>query len=328
MKFFGSSKRRHLLAAGLSVVAALTCTAQAQTNYPERPVRLVVGFAPGGSDISGRIIAQKLSGLWGQSIVVDNKPGAGGNIGADIVAKAAPDGYTLLLTVNSYTINTVVYRNLSWDLLRDFEPLGRYAISPMVVVVNDQLPVKTMGELLAYAKANPGKLNYGTAGPGSAPHLSTEQFAHQLGLSMTHIPYKGSAPSVQALLANEVQLSFGAQSAFDAFIKTGKLRSLAVTTAKRQDGLPGLPTIKESLGIDFDTDIWYGLMAPAKTPPAIVKKISEDLQKVLADPDTQNRLRNAGVVPDYMNAQDMGRLIQRDVARWREVAQRIKLTLD
>jgi tripartite-type tricarboxylate transporter receptor subunit TctC len=133
---------------------------------------------------------------------------------------------------------------------------------------------------------------------------------------------------VQALLANEVQLSFGAQSAFDAFIKTGKLRSLAVTTAKRQDGLPGLPTIKESLGIDFDTDIWYGLMAPAKTPPAIVKKISEDLQKVLADPDTQNRLRNAGVVPDYMNAQDMGRLIQRDVARWREVAQRIKLTLD
>jgi tripartite-type tricarboxylate transporter receptor subunit TctC len=133
---------------------------------------------------------------------------------------------------------------------------------------------------------------------------------------------------VQAQLANEVQLSFGAQSAFDAFIKSGKLRSLAVTTAKRQDALPGLPTIKESLGIDFDTDIWYGLMAPAKTPAAIVRKISEDLQKVLADPDTQNRLRNAGVVPDYMNAQDMGRLIQRDVARWREVSQRIKLTLD
>jgi len=260
--------------------------------------------------------------------VVDNKPGASGNIGADIVAKAAPDGYTLLLTVNSYTINTVVYRNLGWDLQRDFEPVGRYATSPMVVVVNEQMPVRTMSELMAYAKANPGKLNYGTAGAGTAPHLSTEQFAHQAGLSMTHIPYKGSAPSVQALLANEVQLSFGAQSAFDAFIKAGKLRSLAVTTATRQDGLPGVPTIKEALGIDFDADIWYGLLAPAKTPPTIVKKLSEDLQKVLNDPDTQARLRNAGVVPGYLSAGDMARLIQRDVSRWRDVAQRIKLTLD
>jgi tripartite-type tricarboxylate transporter receptor subunit TctC len=322
--------RRGLLTTALALGACLLGQplAQAQTTYPERPVRLVVGFAPGGSDISGRIIAQKLSALWGQNMVVDNKPGASGNIGADIVAKAAPDGYTLLLTVNSYTINTVVYRNLGWDLQRDFEPVGRYATSPMVVVVNEQMPVRTMSELMAYAKANPGKLNYGTAGAGTAPHLSTEQFAHQAGLSMTHIPYKGSAPSVQALLANEVQLSFGAQSAFDAFIKAGKLRSLAVTTATRQDGLPGVPTIKEALGIDFDADIWYGLLAPAKTPPAIVKKLSEDLQKVLSDPDTQARLRNAGVVPGYLNAADMARLIQRDVSRWRDVAQRIKLTLD
>lgn len=318
------------LAAGLLAAAAtaLPAAALAQGTYPERPVRLVVGFAPGGSDISGRIVAQKLSQLWGQQIFVDNKPGAAGNIGADIVAKAAPDGHTLLLAVNSYTINTVVYKGLSWDLLRDFAPLGRYAYSPMVVVVNDKLPVRTLAELTAYAKANPGKLNYGSAGPATAPHLATEEFAHKLGLNVTHIPYKGSAPSVQALLANEVQFSFGAQSAFDAFIKAGRLRPLAVTTATRQPTLPDLPTIKEAVGLDFQAEIWYGLLAPAKTPAAIVNKISEDLKKVLADPDTQARLREAGVQPSYMTSTEMGELMRQNVASWREVVNRVKISLD
>lgn len=327
---FSPSRRlatRHL-AAALTMGAALPLTALAQGNYPQRSVRLVVGFAPGGSDISARIVAQKLSQLWGQQIFVDNKPGAGGNIGADIVSKAAPDGYTLLLAVNSYTINTVAYKGLSWDLLRDFAPLGRYGYSPMVVVVNEKMPAKTLAELVSHAKANPGKLNYASAGPATAPHLATEEFAHKLGLSMVHVPYKGSAPGVQALLSDEVQFSFGAQSAFDAFIKAGRLRPLAVTTPTRQPGLPDVPTIQEAIGMDFDAEIWYGLLAPAKTPPAIVNKVSEDLKKVLADPDTQTRLRDVGVQPSYMSAPEMAQLMQRNVATWKGVISRLKLSLD
>ncbi|MES2480759.1 MAG: tripartite tricarboxylate transporter substrate binding protein [Pseudomonadota bacterium] len=326
-----SSSRRALgrgMAALLGLTLGLPLASFAQGTFPDKPVRMVVGFAPGGSDISARIVAQKLSLLWGQSVFVDNKPGAGGNIGADIVSKAAPDGYTILLTVNSYTINTTAYKGLSWDLLRDFVALGRYAYSPMVVVVNDKLPVRTMAELVAYAKANPGKLNYGSAGLATAPHLAAESFSQATGLTMTHVPYKGSGPSVQALLANEVQLSFGAQSAFDAFIKAGRLRPLAVTTATRQAALPDLPTVKEATGVDFDAEIWYGLAAPAKTPQAVVNKIGDDLRKVMADPDTQSRLREAGVQPSYMTPGEMGQLMQKNVATWREVITRIKLSLD
>ena len=311
------------------LLSLLLCfAASAQADYPDRPVRLVVGFAPGGSDNSARIIAQRLSQIWGQQIIVDNKPGAAGNIGADIVAKSAPDGYTLLLCVNSYTINTTAYKHLSWDLLRDFAPIGRYAASPMVVVVNDKSPARSLTDLVNLAKARQGQLNYGSAGTGTAPHLVVEQFSHALGLDMTHIPYKGSAPSVTALLADEVQLAFGAQSAFDAFIKSGKLRPLAVTTAQRQDAMPELPTIREALKLDFDADIWYGLLAPSKTPNAVIRKISEDLRKVLAEPEIQARLRSAGVSPAYLSPEDMGSLMQRDVVRWREVAHRIKLSLD
>ena len=189
----------------LLVALLLAWSTAAWAAFPERPVRLVVGFAPGGSDIGGRIVAQKLSELWGQPVVVENKAGAAGNIGADAVAKAAPDGYTMLLFVNSYTINTTVHKNLSWDLLRDFAPVGRYVSSPMVVVVNDKLPVKSLRELIDYAKAHPGKLNFGSAGSGTAPHLVGEQFALQTGMKMVHVPYKGSAPSVTGLLADEVE---------------------------------------------------------------------------------------------------------------------------
>lgn len=324
-------RRRRLLRRmtwGCVVGAALAWGPAASAAWPDRPVRLVVGFAPGGSDISGRIIAQKLSQLWGQPVVVDNRPGAGGNIGAASVARATPDGYTLLLFVNSYTINTNVYQNLSWDLLRDFEPIGRYATSPMVAVVNDAVPVKSFAELIAYAKANPGKLNFGSAGLGTAPHLVGEMLSHRLGLQMVHVPYKGSAPSVTALAAGEVQVSFGAASAFDAFIKSGKLRPLAVTTAKRSALLPGIPTIEESGVANVDADIWYGLLAPATTPSAIVRKMSEDLQTALRDPEVRTRLQGAGVEPAYLDSQQMGEQMKRDVARWREVANRINLKLE
>jgi tripartite-type tricarboxylate transporter receptor subunit TctC len=291
-------------------------------------VRVVVGFAPGGSDIGMRIIGPKLTELWGQTVIIDNRPGAAGNLGAEIVAKAAPDGYTVLLCVNSYTINTTVYRNLSWDLLRDFVPVARYATSPLAVVVNDRVPVKNMAELIAYAKANPGKLNYASAGSATAPHLAAELFAIQTGIQMVHVPYKGSGPAVTAMIAKEVDLAFGALSAFDAVIKDGRVRALAVTTAERSSQLPELPTVIEAGVPGFDVDIWYGLLVPAKTPAAIVKKISDDVARVLADPDTQEKLRQRGLEPAYLNPAQTGELMRRDVARWRDVANRVKLSLD
>jgi len=296
--------------------------------YPDKPVRLVVGFAPGGSDLSARLLAQRLSEIWGQAVVVENKPGAAGNIGADFVAKAPADGHTLLLLVNSYTINTTLYKNLNWDLIRDFAPVSRYANSPMVLVVNEKLPVKTFAEFLVYAKTNNGKLNYGSAGTGTAPHLAGEMFALRSGLSMVHIPYKGSAPSVTALVADEVQFSFGAMSAFDSMVKAGRLRPLAVTTATRFSRMPEIPTVIESGIAGFDADIWYGIVAPAKTPAAIVKKISDDIAKVVAEPEMQAKLRDRGLEPAYLDSARTSELIKQDVSRWKEIIQRLKLTLD
>ena len=304
------------------------CMGMTANAYPDKPVRLVVGFAPGGSDLSARLLAQRLSEIWGQAVVVENKPGAAGNIGADFVAKAPADGHTLLLLVNSYTINTTLYKNLNWDLIRDFAPVSRYANSPMVLVVNEKLPAKTFAEFLVYAKTNNGKLNYGSAGTGTAPHLAGEMFALRSGLSMVHIPYKGSAPSVTALVADEVQFSFGAMSAFDSMVKAGRLRPLAVTTATRFGRMPEIPTVIESGIAGFVADIWYGIVAPAKTPAAIVKKISDDIAKVVAEPEMQAKLRDRGLEPAYLDSAKTSELIKQDVSRWKEIIQRLKLTLD
>jgi tripartite-type tricarboxylate transporter receptor subunit TctC len=296
--------------------------------FPDRPVKIIVGFAPGGSDISARLIAQRLSEIWGQPVVIDNKPGAAGNIGAETVAKAAPDGYTLLLFVNSYTINTSLYKGLNWDATKDFNPIARYALSPMVVVVNNALPIKNFSDFVAYAKANNGKLNFGSAGTGTAPHLAAELFTLQMGLTATHIPYKGSAPSVTALVSNEVQFSFGAMSAFDGMVKQGRLKALAVTTAKRFSELPDLPTVAESGLAGFDADIWYGLVAPAKTPASIIKIISDDLAKVIAEPDMQEKLKVRGLEPAFLDSTSTTELIKRDVSRWKDVIYKLKLSLD
>ena len=313
----------------LCVAAALVAfAALAQAAWPEKPVRLMVGFAPGGSDIGGRIIAQKLSEMWGQPVVVDNRPGAAGNIAAELVAKASPDGYTILLFVNSYTINTSVYKGLTWDALKDFAPVARYTSSPMIVVVNPKFPAKNLKEMTDYAKANPGKLFFGSAGSGTAPHLVGELYAMQAGTQITHVPYKGSAPSLMGLVGGEVQLSFAASSSVSAFVKDGRLRPLAVTTSKRDPQFPDVPTVAEAGIPGFDADIWYGLVVPAKTPPAIIKKISEDVKTALDDPEIQAKLRQNGLEPAFMTPEQMGELMKRDVARWKEVATRINLVLD
>jgi tripartite-type tricarboxylate transporter receptor subunit TctC len=306
----------------------IACFSFGTFAFPDRPVKIVVGFAPGGSDISARMIAQRLSEIWGQPVVIDNKPGAAGNIGAESVSRAPADGYTLLLFVNSYTINTSLYKGLTWDATKDFSPIARYALSPMVVVVNDKIPVKSFTEFVTYAKSNNGKLNFGSAGTGTAPHLAAELFALQMGLNATHIPYKGSAPSVTALVANEVQFSFGAMSAFDGMVKQGRLKALAVTTAKRFSGLHDLPTVSESGLSGFDADIWYGLVAPAKTPVNIIKTISDDISRVISEPEMQDKLREKGLEPAFLDAASTSDLIKRDVIRWREIINKLKLTLD
>ena len=309
-------------------VTLVAYAALAQAAWPEKPVHLMVGFAPGGSDIGGRIIAQKLTEIWGQPVVVDNRPGAAGNIAADLVAKATPDGYTILLFVNSYTINTSVYKGLTWDALKDFAPVGRYTSSPMIVVVNPKFPAKSLKEMTDYAKANPGKLFFGSAGSGTAPHLVGELYAMQTGAQITHVPYKGSAPSVMALAGGEVQLSFAASSSVSALIKDGRLRPLAVTTSRRDPQFPDVPTVAEAGIPGFDADIWYGLVVPAKTPPAIIRKISADMKTALDDPEIQAKLRQNGLEPAFLTPEQMGELMKRDVARWKEVATRINLILD
>ena len=314
---------RALLAATL-----LAMSAAVHAEWPDKPVRLLVGFAPGGSDIGGRIVAQKLSEMWGRAVVVDNRPGAAGNIAADAVAKSPPDGYTMLLFVNSYTINTSVYKGLQWDAVRDFAPVGRYALSPMIVVVNPKFPAKSLKEMTDYAKANPGKLFFGSAGSGTAPHLVGELYAMKTGAEITHVPYKGSAPSITGLVAGDVQLSFAASSSVAAFIKDGRLRPLAVTTSKRDPQFPDLPTVEQAGIPAFDADIWYAFVMPAKTPPAIIKKASDDLKAALADPDVQARLRQNGLEPAYLGPDETAALIKRDVARWKEVATRINLVLE
>ena len=309
-------------------MALVAFAALAQAAWPEKPVRLMVGFAPGGSDIGGRILAQKLSEMWGQGVVVDNRPGASGNIAADLVSKASPDGYTILLFVNSYTINTSVYKGLTWDALKDFAPVARYTSSPMIVVVNPKFPARNLKEMTEFAKANPGKLFFGSAGSGTAPHLVGELYAMQAGTQITHVPYKGSAPSLMGLVSGEVQLSFAASSSVSAFVKDGRLRPLAVTTSKRDPQFPDVPTVAEAGIPGFDADIWYGLVVPAKTPPAIIKKISDDVKTALDDPEIQAKLRQNGLEPAFMTPEQMGELMKRDVARWKEVATRINLVLD
>ena len=325
MTFIPSPRQRLLHAAFALALGLFATVAQA---FPDRPVRIVSGFQPGGADVSARLIAQKLQELWGQPVIIDNKPGAAGNLGADAVARSPADGLTLLLFVNSYTINTTVYKNLGWDLLRDFAPVGRYGSSPMVVVVNNDLPVKDLRGLIAYSKANPGKLNYGSAGIATAPHLAVEWFASRTGLEATHVPYRGSAPSVVGLLGGEVQFAFGALSAFEPTIRDNRVRALAVTTARRWSGLPDVPTVAEQGVPGFDADIWYGFMVPAATPAAIVQKLAKDLQTVLADADLQTKLRGRGVEPAFLDPKQTSELMRSDVARWREVAERIKLRLD
>jgi len=307
-----------LVAAGALV--ALTAPAAAQT-YPAKPVRLVVPFPPGGSlDFAGRLIAQKLTETWNQSVVVENKPGAGGNIGADLVAKAPADGYTILLgALSTHAVNPSLYAKMPYDAAKDFAPITLIAITPNVLVVNAGSPVQNVKEFIAYTKANPGKLAFGSGSNGSAGHLAGELYKVETGTDAVHIPYKGGAPATQALLAGDTQFMFDNLANAMAQVKGGKLRALAVTTAKRSALAPELPTMAEAGLPGFDISTWYGLFAPAGTPPAIVARWNADVTRILNTPDVRARFIADGAEPAPNTPEQFGQFIAAELTKYARI---------
>ena len=292
----------------------------AQATYPGKPVRLVVPFPAGGTtDLLARAAAQKLSEAWGQQVIVDNRPGAAGNIGAELVSKAAPDGYTLLMgTVGTHAINPSLYAKMPYDHVKDFVPVILVAGVPNVLVVNPGLPVNSVAELIAYAKANPGKLNFASSGSGTSIHLSGELFKTMTGVQMTHVPYKGSAPALTDLMGGQVQLMFDNLPSSLAFIKAGKLRALGVTSAVRAAALPDTPTVADTVP-GFEASSWFGILAPAGTPRDIVTKINAETAKWLASPDAKEKLAGQGANVAGGSPDAFAKHIQTETAKWAKV---------
>jgi tripartite-type tricarboxylate transporter receptor subunit TctC len=314
-----------LISAGLRVlaivVAALaTPLAFAQATYPSKPVRLVVPFPAGGTtDLLARAAGQKLSEAWGQQVIVDNRPGAAGNIGSELVAKAAPDGYTLLMgTVGTHAINPSLYAKMPYDHVKDFVPVILVAGVPNVLVVNPGLPVNSVAELIAYAKANPGKLNFASSGSGTSIHLSGELFKAMTGVEMTHVPYKGSAPALTDLMGGQVQLMFDNLPSSLAFIKAGKLRALGVTSAARAMALPDAPAVADTVP-GFEASSWFGILAPAGTPREVVMKINAETAKWLASPDAKEKLASQGANAAGGSPDVFAKHIQTETAKWAKV---------
>ena len=294
--------------------------AQAQT-YPAKPVKLVVPFPPGGSlDITGRLLAQRLSEMWGQSVVVENKPGAGGNIGADMVAKSPPDGYTILMgALSTHAVNPNLYTKMPYDAAKDFVPITLIATTPNVLVVNASSPVNNVKEFIVYTKANPGKLSFGSGSNGSAGHLAGELYKVETGTDSVHIPFKGGAPATQALLAGDTQFMFDNLANAMAQVKAGKLKALAVTTAQRSKLVPDLPTMAEAGLPGFDIATWYGLFAPAGTPPAIVAKWNADVTKILTTPDVRDKLLADGAEPAPNSPEQFAQMIARELTKYARI---------
>jgi len=309
-----------LLGASLAALAAFAL-AQAPAAYPSKPIRLVVPFPPGGAtDILAREVAKHLTDAWGQSVVVDNRPGAGGNIGSELVAKAAPDGYTLEMgTVGTHAINASLYSKMPYDHIKDFVPVILVAGVPNVLEVNPSLPVNSVQELIAYAKANPNKLNFASSGAGTSIHLSGELFKVMAGVQMTHVPYKGSAPALADLIGGQVQLMFDNLPPSLPQIKAGKLRALAVTSAARAPALPDVPTVAEAGLPGFEASSWFGLLAPAGTPPAIVTKLNAEIAKWLTSPEAKEKLASVGANIAGGTPEDFARHIQAETAKWAKV---------
>ena len=314
--------RLRTLVALLLAAAALAAPAVAGAQaYPSRPVKLIVPFPPGGSlDITGRLIAQRLTDMWGQAVVVENKPGAGGNIGADFVAKSTPDGYTILLgALSTHAVNPNLYAKMPYDAVKDFAPITLIATTPNVLVVNAATPVGNVREFIAWTRANPGKLAFGSGSNGSAGHLAGELYKVDTGTDAVHIPFKGGAPATQALLAGDTQFMFDNLANAMAQVKAGKLKALAVTTAERSKLVPELPTMAEAGLPGFDISTWYGLFAPAGTPAAIIAKWNADVTRILNTPDVRAKLMADGAEPAPDTPEQFAQMIARELAKYARI---------
>jgi tripartite-type tricarboxylate transporter receptor subunit TctC len=317
----------HVLALG-AVLALAACGAQAQA-YPNRPVRLVVPFAPGGfTDVVARILGQKLSQSLGQQFVVENKAGAGSTIGSDFVAKAPPDGYTLLMVSSTHVISPWIYRNLPYDPIKSFTVVGKLVDSPYVLLVHPKVQAKNVQEFIALARAQPDSVHYASSGNGSAQHLMGGLFVAMAGAPLKHVPYRGSAGAATDLVAGVVESSFAGVPNALAHVPNGRLKALAVTTAKRAPQLPDVPTLQEAGVAGYDASVWLALLAPAGTPPEIVSRLNAEVAKLMASPDTRKALFDAGVEPTPSSPEEMASYMAQELVRWGKVVKDAGIKLE
>jgi tripartite-type tricarboxylate transporter receptor subunit TctC len=315
----------------LAVLLALAAPIAQAQPYPSRPVTLIVPFSPGtGIDILARVIAPKLSERWGQAVVVENKPGASGNIGTDLVAKSAPDGYTLMVTVNTFTITPSLIKNTPYDVTQDFTPVSKIAIATYCFAVNPKVfSASNMQEAVKLIRDNPGKYFFASPGNGTPHHVGMELIKLRLGLQATHVPYKGFAGAMQDLIGGQVQMMFTLVHSSIPHARAGRIRILGVTGAQRSPQFPEAPTFREQ-GIDFmdDVDAWYAVIGPAKLPPELLAKLSADVNAVMALPDVRENLVRQGLIPTTSTPQALSELVKSDVARWAKVISEAKITAD
>jgi tripartite-type tricarboxylate transporter receptor subunit TctC len=297
-----------------ALLAPLSALAQ---GWPSKPVRLVVPYPPGGpTDIVARVVAERLSAQTGQTFIVDNRAGAGGNLGAEAVAKAAPDGYTLLVATTAHAINKSLFKNLNYDVQRDFVPVSLLTQGPLVLVVNPDFPAKSVSELIAIAKAKPKSVSFASSGNGQSTHLAAELFASMAGAPMTHVPYKGSAPALNDLIAGQVPIMFDTMLSAMQHVKSGRLRALAITGAQRSPAAPDVPTLAESGLPGYQAYAWNGLLAPAGTPPAVINRLSEELKTALSQPAVQEKFSAQGFAATWTAPAQAAGFLQNEVEKW------------
>ena len=302
------------------VISAFALSATAQAAYPDKPVRVVVGFSAGGTtDVIARIMAKELTQELGQSFVIENKPGGGSNIATDYVARATPDGYTVLFVAVTSAINQTLYKNVNFDLTKDFTPVALGAKVPNVLVINPQVPVKSVQELVDYAKKNPGKLAFASSGSGTSIHMAGELFKQRAGIDVLHVPYKGSAPAITDLIGGQVQFMFDNMPSSWPHVQSGKLRALAVTTTDRSKSAPDLPTMQESGFEKFDVSSWFGMIAPAGTPPEVIEKLNAAMNKALDKPEVIKAYESLGAVGQKTTPAEFGAFIKSEVEGWAPV---------
>ena len=318
------------LAAALAAMLLEPTAAQAQAStYPDRPIRFLVPYPPGGgTDVIARIVQERFQVALGQPVVIENKGGAGGSVGTDVVAKAAPDGYTVLFTLSSHTINPAIFPKLPFDTLKDFEPVGTVASLPQILVANPQFAPNTVAELIALAKAKPATLAFASVGNGSPGHLAGEMFKIRTGTLMTHIPYRGGGPAVTDVMGGQVPLLWVSIPAAAQFVKTGKLKALGVSTLKRSAAFPDVPTLVEAGVADFEVDSWYAMFVPAKTPQAVIDKLNRALNVVVSDPVIRDRLLAQGSEGVGGTPEALAQLIAAELPKWAKLAKDANIKAD